>query len=194
MILEPLQVMIQLALLGYCPIGTKVSVSNNILQIQRPTFFQGVWRWYNQDGKDDLYYLFHAIRRYYKWYKSEDRKIFNYILKCAIRGINNLIQTYSKIEQTAITHTLSLYKNVLDLETPDLFKDASEDAINIDAVFKNIRKIYHSNLLKVIYNTLIILETESNVLNAKYYLDGLLYILQPTNNNIRKWVRENLTC
>ena len=64
MILEPLQVMVQLALLAYCPIGTKVSVSNNILQIQRPTLFQGVWRWYNQDGKDDLYYLFHAIRRY----------------------------------------------------------------------------------------------------------------------------------
>ena len=29
MILEPLQVMINLALLNYCPIGTKISISNN---------------------------------------------------------------------------------------------------------------------------------------------------------------------
>ena len=80
MILEPLQVMLQLALLSHCPIGTKVSVSDNILQIQKPTLLQGVWRWYNSDGKDDLYYLFHAIRRYYKWYKSDGNRIYNYIL------------------------------------------------------------------------------------------------------------------
>ena len=71
MILEPLQVMTQLAILSYSPIGTKVSVSDNILQLHKPHMFQGVWRWYNSDGKDDLYYLFHAIRRYYKWYKKE---------------------------------------------------------------------------------------------------------------------------
>ena len=35
MILEPLQVMIQLALLSYTPVGTKVSVSGNLLQIQQ---------------------------------------------------------------------------------------------------------------------------------------------------------------
>ena len=105
MILEPLQVMTQLALLNYCPIGTKVSVSDNILQIQPPTLFQGVWRWYNHDGKDDLYYLFHAIRRYYKWYKSDNNRIFNYILSTAIKGLDKLIITYSAIEQTSITHT-----------------------------------------------------------------------------------------
>ena len=96
MILEPLQVMIQLALLEHCPVGTKVSVSDNILQLQMPTLFQGVWRWYNHDGKDDLYYLFHAIRRYYKWYKSQNNRIFNYILTAAIKGLNKLILTYSK--------------------------------------------------------------------------------------------------
>ena len=63
MILEPLQVMVQLALLSQSPIGTKVSVSDNILQLHPPSFFQGAWRWYNSDGKDDLYYLFHRTRK-----------------------------------------------------------------------------------------------------------------------------------
>jgi len=66
LILEPMQVMIQLALLAHSPIGTKISVSNNILSIQKPCMTQGVYRWWNNDNKDDLYYLFHAIRRYYK--------------------------------------------------------------------------------------------------------------------------------
>ena len=195
MILETLQVMIQLALLEHCPVGTKVSVSDNILQLQMPTLFQGVWRWYNHDGKDDLYYLFHAIRRYYKWYKSQNNRIFNYILTAAIKGLNKLILTYSKTDQTAITHTLSLYKNVLELESPDLFKDPSEEIVNIDSVFQNIKSIYSKKLLKIIYNILLILDEDAvGEIVKKQYLNGLISILAPTNDIIRKWIREKLTC
>lgn len=195
MILEPLQVMVQLALLSESPIGTKVSVSDNILQLHPPSYLQGVWRWYNSDGKDDLYYLFHAIRRYYKWYKSEDNKIFNHILASAVKGIEKLIITYSAAEQTAITHTLALYKNVLELESPDLFKDPDADSVNIDTVFQNIKETYDKRLLKVIYNTILMVEDPETTDDLKpYYISGLLKILSPTNDNIRKWIREKLTC
>ena len=195
MILEPLQVMVQLALLSESPIGTKVSVSDNILQLHPPSYLQGVWRWYNSDGKDDLYYLFHAIRRYYKWYKSEDNKIFNHILSSAVKGIEKLIITYSAAEQTAITHTLALYKNVLELESPDLFKDPDADSVNIDTVFQNIKDTYDKRLLKVIYNTILMVEDPETTDDLKpYYISGLLKILSPTNDNIRKWIREKLTC
>ena len=75
MVLEPMQVMIQLALLSHCQIGSKISVSNNILTIQKPKWYQGSVRWWNGDNKDDLYYLFHAIRRYYKWYKKDNKLV-----------------------------------------------------------------------------------------------------------------------
>ena len=195
MILEPLQVMIQLALLSHSPIGTKVSVSDNILHLHPPHYLQGVWRWYNSDGKDDLYYLFHAIRRYYNWYKSEDNKMFNYILLTAVKGLEKLIITYSTSEQTAITHTISLYKNVLELESPDLFKDPSEEIVNIDSVFQNIKSIYSKKLLKIIYNILLILDEDVvGEIVKKQYLNGLISILAPTNDIIRKWIREKLTC
>jgi len=190
MILEPLQVMVQLALLSESPIGTKVSVSDNILQLHPPSYLQGVWRWYNSDGKDDLYYLFHAIRRYYKWYKSEDNKIFNHILTTAVKGLEKLIITYSAAEQTAITHTLALYKNVLELESPDLFKDPNVDSISIDTVFQTIKDTYDKRLLKIIYNTLLMLEDDETTDDLKqYYISGLLKILKPTNEMIRKWIR-----
>ena len=216
MILEPLQVMTQLAILSYSPIGTKVSVSDNILQLHKPHLFQGVYRWYNSDGKDDLYYLFHAIRRYYKWYKKElvsdddddednsdfeqeaddeNNKImiFNYILKCGISGLDKLIQTYSATEQTTITHTLMLYKNILSMETPDVFKNASEDSVSIDTVFQNIKSVYSDNMLELLYNGLVILDKCEEIYKP-YYIDGLLKIVTPTNDQIRKWIREKLTC
>lgn len=194
MILEPLQVMVQLALLSYSPIGTKVSVADNILHLQFPTMFQGVWRWYNLDGKDDLYYLFHAIRRYYKWYKSQDNKIFSFILHEAIKGLENLMITYEKSNQTSIIHTLKLYKNVLGMESPDLFKENTEETINIDKVFENIKNIYDQKLLKVIYNITQLCNEVDNVDEKKYMVDGLLSVLIPTNEKIRIWIRQNLTC
>ena len=194
MILEPLQVMVQLALLSSCPIGTKVSVSDNILQLQFPTMFQGAWRWYNSDGKDDLYYLFHAIRRYYKWYKNENIKVFAFILTEAIKGLDNLMVTYEKSDQTSIIHTLKLYKNVLGMEAPDLFKENTEETVNIDKVFKKIKSIYDERLLKVIYNILMLCSTTDNLIEKKYMVDGLLSILTPTDEKIRVWIRKNLTC
>ena len=54
MILEPLQAIIQLALLSVYPTGTKLSILNNILHIQEPGWNQGVVRSYYYDTKDDL--------------------------------------------------------------------------------------------------------------------------------------------
>ena len=122
LILEPMQVMVQLTLLAHSPIGTKISVSNNILSIQPPTWTQGTIRWWNNDNKDDLYYLFHAIRRYYKWYKSQDDKVYKYILKWAVKGLDKLSETYNKADKNNIRHTLALYKNVLDLKADEIFK------------------------------------------------------------------------
>lgn len=194
MILEPLQVMVQLALLKYCPVGTKVSVSDNILQLQFPTMFQGVWRWYHQDGKDDLYYLFHAIRRYYKWYKNQNTKIYAFILQEAISGLENLMITYEKCEQTSIIHTLQLYKNVLGMESPDLFKENTEETINIDKVFEKIKDMYDQKLLKAIFNILQLCSITETEEEKKHMVDGLLSILVPTNEKIRLWIRNNLTC
>ena len=54
-ILEPMQAVIQLALLSFCPPGSKLSISNNLLLIQHPTWIQGVIRSFNNDKKDDLF-------------------------------------------------------------------------------------------------------------------------------------------
>ena len=192
MILEPLQVMIQLGLLSFCPTGTKVSVSDNLLHLQQPSYIQGAIRWWQADNKDDLYYLFHAIRRYYKWYKPQNNKVYNHILILAIKGISKLTETYSKTDKTSITHTLNLYKNVLGLENPDLFKDAEEQSVNMDKVFEGIIKLYDDRLLKGVYNTFKLMQDEKIEYNMQSYLQSIQYMLVPTNILLR--IHDNLTC
>ena len=68
-ILEPLQAITQLAILSFCPKGSKLSIANNLLYVQHPSWTQGLLRSYYQDARDDLYFLFNVIRRFNKFYK-----------------------------------------------------------------------------------------------------------------------------
>jgi hypothetical protein len=153
---------------------------------------QGVTRWWNGDNKDDLYYLFHAIRRYYKWYKSQNNDIYNFILDAAIRGIDKLIQTYKHTDKTSIQHTLSLYKNVLVLETEQLFRDETEQTLKMDNVFKSIIDLYDKKLILVVYNILRLIDEEENPNHKDYMSNSLTVLLAPLNEKIRSWIQENL--
>ena len=194
MILEPLQVMISLAVLGFCPTGTKISINQNTLYLHEPSFWQGAWRWYSADSKDDLYYLFHAIRRYYKWYKNKDNEIYDYILSLAKDGIKKLITTYQTADRPSLLHTLSLYHNILELNTPELFNtDQNTDTVNIDQVFSKITMLYDNKILMIVFSTLKILVETTTSTDKDLYIAGLRNILTPTESKIRTWIRTNLT-
>jgi hypothetical protein len=116
-ILEPLQALIQIGFLSYYPIGTKITIQNNILYIQAPTYSQSVARWYNNDTQEDLFYLFNIFCRFKKFYtdeKTEYSELFLLLIELAKNGINNLIRTYNQTEKTHVLHTLQMYKNMLE--------------------------------------------------------------------------------
>jgi len=213
-ILEPLQALIQLSLLSFCPIGSKLSISNNILIIQSPTWNQSFIRIYNSDTKDDIFFLFSVIKRYNKFYShmqkitGEHKELFNKLITLSIKGIDNLIQTYSNTGQQHLLHTLRIYKNMLS--TPEIFNninnisnDKSNDKSNlsmftpdssadnnIDEIFINITKIYtptHINLINQIFN--LILEDSSNY---HTYIKAINIILYPVNEKIKIWINENI--
>ena len=193
MILEPLHVVIGIAMLGFCPQGTKLTIGGNLLYLQKPTWTQGIRRWYHQDTKDDLYYLFHAIRRYYKWYKEEDDEIFNYILELSKKGIQKLMDTYSSQDKKSIQHTLALYKNMLNLNIPDLFKDTDDDTVTIDKVFQNITEIYDKKTLIIIFSTFKLLEGATSEEDIQSYLRALRHIMMPINRRIQTWMAERMS-
>ena len=129
-ILEPLQAVLQIGLLSFYPIGSKLAIHNNILTVQGPGYTQQVRRWYNNDKKEDVFYLYNVFSRFHKFYKHvlddstagtcENRKLFLLLIELAKIGINNLTRTYNLTDKIHILHTLQMYKGMLD--NPELVR------------------------------------------------------------------------
>jgi hypothetical protein len=130
-ILEPMQALIQLSLMAFCPYGSKLSISNNLLYIQQPTWVQGLIRSFNHDKRDDLFFLFNSILRFNKFYAflkksdlEDDRMLFDLLIRLGKRGIDNILQTYANVDQPSLLHTLQMYRTLL--ENPELIVEKKE--------------------------------------------------------------------
>ena len=119
-ILEPLQAFLQLALLSFTPIESKLNINNNILYIQIPGWKQSILRTYYSDSKNDLFYLFNVIKRFNLFYKhleninNNETNLLFLLRKLAKTGIDNLLQTYKQTDNPALLHTLHLYKDIIN--------------------------------------------------------------------------------
>lgn len=204
MILEPLQAMIQLALLSTCPIGTKLQIQENILYVQPPTLIQPVSRWYHSDRKDDLYFLYSVIKRFIKWYHPVNNKkspltqeMYQLISAMSVDGLHQLFKTYSSAEANTVIHVIQMYKNLLEynndkIMTEEYLLDMEKNKINIDEVFENIIQIYEPTILQVVYYSLQVIRAEQNAMALQNMVDGLNLMLNKMNQQIRDWIRLNM--
>ena len=200
-ILEPLQAVTQLALLSFCPKGSKLTIANNLLSIQEPSWGQGLWRSYNHDMKEDLFFLFNAIvrfNRFYSYLKTESDEysdLFELLVHLSKRGIDKLLQTYATTDQPALLHTLQLYRILLD--KPITLSEAEEIEVNkihgtssIDDIFINIRSLYTTHDFILLYQALLLLE--KNPERYEVYIRGINTILTPVYGQIQKWVSDHI--
>jgi len=210
-ILEPLQAVSQLAFLKFCPPGTKVSIENNLLFTQMPHWHQGLTRSWNKDKREDILLLFNAVQRFNKIYVIKDEstnkeengqvketiemKLVKLIAKMAIEGIDNLINTYSRVENASITQTLVMYKNVL--QHPDRFTNleefsegTSKNGKSMEEVFAQIKDIWTEDSMSVLYWSLRLMESDPT--NYEHYINGVSQTLIPIQNKIRKWMSDNI--
>lgn len=201
-ILEPLQAITQLAIMAFCPKGSKLSIANNLLYVQHPSWTQGILRSYNQDARDDLYFLFNVIRRFNKFYtrssvevneQNMNQCLFDKLIKLSKTGIDNLVQTYSDSDKNSLLHTLRMYRTMLD--KPDMFdnEDEEDDTNNknsIDNIFRNITEIYKPYHIDLIYNTVVMISEDPE--HYQTYLSGLNTILEPIHSKINKWISDNI--
>jgi hypothetical protein len=199
MILEPFQAITQIALLAYCPIGTKISITNNILYIQQPSYTQPFIRNYNSDKKEDLIYLFTVIKRFHKFYgflKEKGNKmteLFNTLVENSKIGIDNLVKTYSDSETNHLTQTLRMYKSLLD--KPDAFMDNFYDENeneneSIDNIFEGLVNLYDNNIYIIILNLFRLLQKNPN--DYITYINATESVMSPININIKNWINDKI--
>ena len=97
-VLDPLSVIIKLAVIGNKPVGTKILISNNVIYLQEPGPFQALCRVFFKTNKTDLQYMYNPIELACKQFLSKEfvkttPRIKNLFL-CAQNGIKRLIETY----------------------------------------------------------------------------------------------------
>ena len=201
MILEPLQAMVQLALLSYYPVGTKLSISDNILFVQEPSWAQSIKRNYNMDGRRDLIYLFGVIKRFHSFYAhlakgtQEQKELFETVIERAKIGMARLIQTYENGPSSHLSQTLRMYKAMLDgsttLEALTDDTDNEERAeIDVDSVFSGIVKLYDDDHLHIILAGLRLLKKDSE--RYRSYSACINAGIEPVSMKVRKWISDNV--
>ena len=194
-ILEPFQAITQLALLSFCPLGTKLSISENILYLQVPAWSQGLERRLNVDRRDDLFFLFKVISRFNTFYKHLDAqggtlsKLFRLLIELAKNGMDRLVQTYTAAGSDSLLHTLRLYRTMLD--NPELVtNDARADTECVDEVFINIRDVYNEDFFKAVYHILEVAKKDPTGYSG--YMQAIAAMYTSLGPVIQKWIADRI--
>ena len=158
-ILDPLSVIIKLAILGNKPIGTKICISRNIIYFQEPGIFQGFCRYFLKTNKTDLQYMYNPIELACQHYLSktciqQNPKIKD-LFKCAQNGILKLIETYKQcsIMRLCLNYYFSLISNHLD-ETciENLFRKDNMTPLYTIELVSALNKLWTQARIHIILN------------------------------------------
>ena len=191
-ILEPLSVIIKLAIISNKPIGTKLRMFNNIIYFQEPGPFQALCRYFLKSNKTDIQYLYNPIEIACKQYlletetktetnpKTQLNHTFTNLFKCAQNGLLKLIETYKNcsVMRICLNYYVSLISNYLEEKNNDsLFrKDDMTKFYTTDTIDK-LSQIWTSNKISIVLNLTSFLSTdnfpEMNVKSLETIIDGI---------------------
>lgn len=123
-VLDPLSVIVKLAILSNKPTGTKITIQQNAIEINDYSFFQGMYRLINGYNKSDLHYLHNPIHFACKTYlTSNTQELF----LSAQRGIKRLIDTYK--QYSLITVCLTYYDSIINVYMESLNNKQNDNKI-----------------------------------------------------------------
>jgi len=156
-ILDPLSVIIKLAILSKKDLGCKLSIYNNILYFQEPGIFQPLVRYLFNNNKNDLNYLYNPIEIACKLYlvDNKDNLDIKILFINAQKGLQNLISNYNNSK--IIVHTLYMYYNLIanyltDNYNKDLFIKDDISLFYSNDLIDKLNKIWTCDKIKIVLN------------------------------------------
>ena len=127
-LLDPLSVIVKLAIISNKPVGTKILIKENVIHIQEPGPFQGFTRYINNTNRNHLKYLYNPIQLACKKYLDKNKVKMPQIVElfiCAQHGIAKLIETYQAND--VITICLNYYHSIIQNYTKELYNPIFRD-------------------------------------------------------------------
>jgi hypothetical protein len=174
-ILDPLSVIIKLAILSNKPIGTKIRIDTNIIYLQEPGPFQSICRYVFKNNKTDIQYFYNPIEMACQQYLTksviqQNPKIKD-LFKCAQNGLFKLIETYknSSVMRICLNYYLSLISNHLEEKNNDtLFRKDNMSPFYTSDLTNKLTKIWTQDKIKIVLNlTTFLSSDESAEMNVR---------------------------
>ncbi len=164
LILEPLTVIFRLAILKYKPPYTKLSIKDNGIVYQGPTYDQGFIRMMEGDTREDLHNLYHPILKCVEWYSQDSYK---FLYDECITGLNILNSVYDR--NSTIRHTISHYISVIQN------KGNIDEDVDINPIIDKLKEVWE---FSEIQSAISLLKLIHDDVNRDIYLESLELILQ----------------
>lgn len=114
-LLDPLSIIVKLAILACKPVGTKVCIQNNVMSFQDPGLFQGLCRTVYNLNKTDLHFMYNPIQLACSHFLSatavKSRPRMRNLFAYAQKGLERLMETYRN--NSTIRHSLNYYHAII---------------------------------------------------------------------------------
>ena len=129
-IIDPFSCLVKLSLLRFLDSGTKISINQNRLYFNPPTYIQGIVRFIYGDNREHLHNLYLPIQKCVEWYWDEENTDIIYIFNNAVVGLKMLKHAYS--EYATIQHTIDYYIIILMQKNATLIAKMGISSLDID--------------------------------------------------------------
>ena len=193
-ILDPLSMIIKLAIIGNKPIGTKILIQNNIIYLQEPGPFQAFCRYVLNTNKTDLQYMYNPIQIACQTFLSEEniQKIprIKTLFTCAQVGIEKLKETYKSCSMICLC--LNYYHTIItnfveQIYNDTIFRKDSMSSLYTKEVIEKLNTQWTPEKIKVILDLISFLTNDKmaikNVKSLENIMDNIDVETQEIINN-----------
>jgi len=180
-ILDPLSVIIKLAMLSRKPKGCKLCLLNHVVYIQEPGAFQPLVRFFFNTTKEDLGYLYNPIEIACRHFLHTDQRTegIAQLFVMAQEGLKYLIEQYK--DYIFIVHTLYLYSSIIQNYLGNTYSDSlfipdeiSKEYFDNEYVCKINEKWSEKKIKMVLDMIQYIDQEENNATNQMTCLSGFM--------------------
>jgi hypothetical protein len=169
-LLDPLSVIIKLAIIGNKPVGTKVLMQNNVIYLQEPGPFQALCRLIYKSNKTDLQYMYNPIHIACETFLSKESiqktPRFKNLFMCAQNGLKKLTETYKNcsIISLCLNYYYAIITNHVEQKYNDsiFYKDSLTSFYSKELIEK-LNTQWTQEKIKVVLDLITFLNNDSTV-------------------------------
>ena len=190
-LLDPLSVIIKLAIIGNKPVGTKILIKNNILYLQEPGMFQSITRIIYNTNKTDLQYMYNPIQIACTAFLSKESiqktpRIKN-LFVCAQNGLKKLMETYKSC--SIITLCLNYYYAIITNHVEQKYNDSifykdTLTSLYTKELFETLNDQWSTEKIKVILDLITFLTNDAMASNNVKTLETIMENTDPNSEKI----------